>query len=315
MVSKILCDIIYLWPTFLISISSSAISSISNSLLIYLLKPLTNEILILNKIDFFSFLHILLISLTKGTSTFISHFFSGQLNIKIELHFRNKLFKAFLQLPIHFYESYSSKGICSKLFYNVEQISEIMSSTIITIVQDGFLTLGLLTVMFLINWRMSLFVSIFILATTFIVRKVGIYLRRMNYKIQKRMSRAMYIAEMTIKNHNKSVKKYSKNQQSRKFNMVLKNIYEQKRKSLILSGASYQIIQVIGLMITIIGIYMTKNSNQNLPNVGSLISFYASSIMILKPIKNISQAMHKVQKIVAMSKSIFDIIDHSFADD
>ena len=82
-----------------------------------------------------------------------------------------------------------------------EQISEVSSEALTTFVQSCCLVIGLLTVMFIISWQLSLFFLTTIPFVALVVKYTNRRIRRVSHAIQDAMGEVTEIAEESIEGY------------------------------------------------------------------------------------------------------------------
>ncbi len=123
----------------------------------------------------------------RGVANFISHFFMAWVGRNVIQDFRLKIFDRFLVLPVAFFDRSSTGQLLSKVTYNAEQVAMAATEVVSTILQSSCLILGLLGVMFINSWRVTLLYLGMAPLVALIVRQTGRRMRRISQSIQTSM--------------------------------------------------------------------------------------------------------------------------------
>ena len=99
---------------------------------------------------------------------------------------RQRLFAHMQRLPLSFHSRSSTGDLLSRLTGDINMMRDLMASTLLTIVSEGLLLVGFLTVMFLIDWRAALIAA---LAIPVIFRSVLVYSSRIRNATRKQRRR------------------------------------------------------------------------------------------------------------------------------
>ncbi len=313
---RLLWEVHSLWPLLIISVIGSIVYSGCDAYAMYLIKPLLNEGFTPTGGEFLKTIALvfLLLFTLRGVGSFLSSFFMGKLGASVVYRFRKKLFRRFLDLPAHYYDRTSSGKLLSKMLYNVDQVTSATGSAIITVVQDGTFVIGLVIVMVVTSWQLSItvivvapFLAVFI---TWISKKFRHYSRN----TQLAMGSVTHVAEESLINY-KEIRIFGGQQyQLQKFDHNLSYTYRQQIKTLMLDGLSSPIIQFIGAIVIAIILFIVATyglKEGGWLDAGGFVSFFASMMAILKPIKNLTNVNSTIQKAIAATEDIFEILDHT----
>lgn len=317
---RLLWEVRSLWPLLLISVIGSIIYSACDAYAMYLIKPLLNKGFTPTGGEFLKGIALvfLLLFTLRGVGSFLSSFFMGKLGAQVVYRFRKRMFGKFLDLPAHYYDKTSSGKLLSKLLYNVDQVTSATGSAIITVVQDGTFVIGLIIVMVVTSWQLSItvivvapFLAVFI---TWISKKFRHYSRN----TQSAMGSVTHFAEEALINY-KEIRVFGgQRYQLQKFDHNLSYTYRQQIKTLMLDGLSSPIIQFIGAIVIAVILFIVATyglKEGGWLDAGGFVAFFASMMAILKPIKNLTNVNSTIQKAIAATEDIFEILDAKSEED
>ena len=115
--------------------------------------------------------------------------------------FREDIFAHILRLPATYYDRMSTGPLLSKILYDAEQIAQISSDSLTTYVQSLCLVIGMLTVMLVNNWQLSLSFLLVVPFIALIVRLSNRRIRRVSHAVQHSMGDVTEIAEEAIEGY------------------------------------------------------------------------------------------------------------------
>ena len=147
---------------FSIGIIATILESLTDAGFISLVRPIIDQGFIARDLKFIHLLPFIVVAIFcfKGILSFISSYYVNKVGRRVITDFRQLIFNHLLKLPATFYDQQTSGQLLSLLIYNVEQIAEATTFALLTIVQEGFLVIGFLAVMFTNSWQLSsLFLS------------------------------------------------------------------------------------------------------------------------------------------------------------
>ena len=324
---RLLTEVKHLWPLLIIAVIGSIFYSAADSSAIYLIKPLLNKGFsnggITEKsaetLKMIGFILIILFSI-RGIGSFVSSFFMGKLGQKIVLKFRQDIYNRFLDLPASFFDKYSTGKLLSRLLYNVDQVTSAASKAIITVVQDGSFVIGLLIVMFVSSWQLCLVVLLLAPILAIFITWISRKFRSLSRNTQESMGMVTHIAEESLRNFREIRVFNGQEKQKNKFEDHLLYTYSQQIKTMFYDGLFSPIIQVIAacmltVILLIVATFGIGAAGHSWLSAGSFVTFFASSLAILKPIKNLTKVNVTIQKAVAATEDIFFILDYKTEED
>ena len=155
------------WPIFLLGIIATVFESLADAGFASLIKPIIDKGFIARDLKFIKMLPFIVVGifLIKGILGFISSYYVNKVGRRVITDYRQHIFNHLLKLPASFYDQQTSGQLLSLMIYNVEQIAEATTFALLTVVQEGFLVIGFLIVMFSNSWKLSL---LFLIATPLI---------------------------------------------------------------------------------------------------------------------------------------------------
>ena len=250
------------------------------------------------------------LSLIRGITGFLGDYCSGWVGRRIIADMRRQLFDQFLNLPCGYYDRASSGELLSKLLYNTEQVAQAMTEGAVNIIKDGLSMIGLTALMLYENIQLSMIFLIVAPILAVSVRKITQRFRKISSRIQDSMGSVGHVTQEVIEAQ-RIVKVFNgKAYESVKF--AKENEHNQKQQMKLIftnamSGSVIQLIYVSGFAAILYAVSLDSVRQSITP--GSLIAFIAAMAMMQSPIKRFTQAIGIVQKGVAASESIFDMVD------
>lgn len=250
------------------------------------------------------------LSLIRGVTGFLGDYCSGWVGRRIIADMRRQLFDQFLNLPCGYYDRASSGELLSKLLYNTEQVAQAMTEGAVNIVKDGLSMIGLTALMLYENIQLSMIFLVVAPILAVSVRKITQRFRKISSRIQDSMGSVGHVTQEVIEAQ-RIVKVFNgKAYETVKFGKENEHNQKQQMKLIFtnaMSGSVIQLIYVSGFSAILYAVSLDSVRQSITP--GSLIAFIAAMAMMQSPIKRFTQAIGIVQKGVAASESIFEMVD------
>jgi len=302
--------------TFIIKIILAVFFSVlvagSTSATAWLLDPAIEKIFI-NQDQTLIFVIPILIILafsTKGISLYMAKVIMINVAEEVKKKIQIDMLSSFIKADTQQIEDKHSGKYISNLNFDVNQITGMLSNAFLSFFKDGLTLLGLLTVMFLQNWRLSLIAIIMIPVASITAKKLGKRMGKVTTEAQEKSGDLnKYLIDL-FKNH-KIIKIFQRekfeNERSEKF------VNDLKKKSIKIATIFIRatpIMEILtGIMIAILIFYSGKLIMNGQLNINNFFSFLAAMMLAYQPVKSLATINVGVFQGLSAGKRIIPIID------
>ncbi len=223
---------------------------------------------------------------------------------------RQKVFAHIIRLPADFYDEATSGQMLSKILYDVEQVAQVSADALTDFVQNACLVIGLITVMMVINWQLSLMFLLTVPFVGLIVNYTNKRVRRISHKVQKTMSEVTEIAGEAIEGY-KVVRIFGgEHYEIGKFNQATERSRQNDMKVAVSDAVNVSGVQfVIALGIAMIIMASIKLSTVMVITAGSYLAIIAAMLQLIKPMKRLTTLNVTIQRGLAGAESVFNLLD------
>jgi subfamily B ATP-binding cassette protein MsbA len=285
-----------------------AIYAFTQSAFTLLMKPLLDKGILLHDITSMKLipLEVVGLFLLRGIADFLAAYNISWVGRSIIKRIRGETFSQLLLLPSGYYDVSSSGMLVSKLTYNIEQVAEASTNAITVIFRDGLTIIGLLGVMFYQSWVLALIILVLGPVIALLSRYISERFRRYSRRIQDSMGDVTKVAEEVITGQ-RIVKLFGGHKhETERFEQVNENNRYLNTKLMLVNSASSPIIQMIaGLGVSCV--IMVVLGQKVTP--GTFIAFLAAMLLILPPLKHVTDINAPLQRGIAAGQSIFELLD------
>jgi subfamily B ATP-binding cassette protein MsbA len=277
------------------------------------LKPLVDEGLSGENANFMKWapLFIIVAFTVRGIAHFIANYCLAWVGNNVVADLRQKLFEHIMSMPVAFHDQTSTGSLISKITFDTEQVLNSVSKSILVIVQQSAFIIGLLGLMFYYSWQLSL---IFLLITPVIAVIVSVVSKRfgkVSKNIQGAMGEVTTAAEQTFNGHKVVLTFGGQQREFSRFSKINKHNRQQRMKMRATKAASVPIIQVIASFALAFVFYaITSDTLRDSISQGTFVSIITYMIMLLRPLKMLTNVNSEFQQGMAACISIFSILDH-----
>ena len=253
---------------------------------------------------------IIVLFLVRGLANFVAAYCINWVGTRLVTDLRNTMFAKLLALPAAFYERQPSGTLVSKLTFDVTQVTVAATSALTVVFRDMLTIAGLLGYLLWHNWKFTLFALATAPLVVASVRAFGIRLRRSSREVQGAMGNITQVIEEAIGGH-KVVKLFGGQEyENRRFGEEANHVRRHLMKQAVAVAASAPIVQLIAAAALAIVIWFAMGqSGMARLSVGDLAAFVTGMLLLLAPLKRVTDVNEHVQKGLAAAESVFRLID------
>ena len=199
----------------------------------------------------------------------------------------------------------------SNLTYDVTHITNMLSDAVLAIFKDSLTLIGLLTVMFYQNWKLSLIAIIMIPLASSAAKSLGKRVGKVATEAQERSGFLnSYLIEI-FKNH-KLIKIFQKeNYEVKRSNEHLEKLKNKNAKIRTVYVRVSPIMETFtGIMIAILIFYSGKLIIKNEIDINNFFSFLAAMMLAYQPVRSLATVNMAISQGLSASARILPIIDN-----
>jgi subfamily B ATP-binding cassette protein MsbA len=300
------------WLALVIATVGSMMYSGVDAWFVSSLEPLLNKGLIAKN---HSFLHwapfiVMGVFILRGVANFLSNYFITSASRNVIMCLRQDLFAHMQRLPAKYYDNTTTGQVLSVLLYGVDQVANASADVLTSAVQAIFFIIGLIIVMLSISWKLTLMYFIIVPFVTVIMRVASLRIRRLSLSIQDSVGDISHSAEENIEGY-KVVRAFEGQQyEVDKFNKATRTNRQREMKVTIartISSSAVQLVMAAALAVTLY--IATLAISESLLSPGGFVSLVAAMLMLLKPLKDLTQVQNKLYRGLAGAQSVFELLD------
>lgn len=299
----------YKWFVLSGLIAVVALSGI-DALFAYLIAPIINKGFVQRDSHFIHYLPlvVLLLFLLRGVFEYVSTYQLSKSTKYLLADMRKKVFHQMLHLPIDYYRAHSSGSMISLLIYNVDQLSNATTTTVLIAVREFALLVGLVFVMFFLNWQLSSLLFVILPLVAILFRVSSRKIRKIGHLTQALMGQVTQTAQEAI--HNIEVLKlYTASQyEQKRFDASIDAAKSQDLKAVKTNSLSSGVIQILFSLVLATILYVAMLPSMHL-TAGTFAAIIGALIQLLRPIRRLTSLNNSVQIGLAGAKSVFTFLD------
>ena len=255
-------------------------------------------------------LAIIIAFITKGSSLYLARKIMIIVSTEVTKDIQVDMAKSIIHYDTQYLESKHSGKFVSNLTYDISLITNMVSTGILNLMKDSFTLIGLLTVMFYQNWKLSLMAILMIPLATIASKSLGKRMSKVTTQAQEKSGILLsYLSEL-FKNY-KLIKIYQKEkfelERADKFINSFKNTVQ---KIQIVFTRSTPIMETLtGIMIAALIYYSAILVRQGTLEINNFFSFLAAMMLAYQPVRSLATLNISLQSGLSAAKRVLPVID------
>ena len=304
--SKKYLDKIVLSAFFSILVASST------SAIAWLLDPAIKKLFIEKDQSLIIFIPLMIIIAftTKGLSLYFAKATMIGVGEEIKKRLQYDMINTLIGTDTQIIDKKHSGKFISNLTYDVTHITNLLSNAILTLFKDSLTLIGLLTVMFLQNWKLALISIVMIPVASISAKTLGKRINKVSTEAQEKSGfLTTYLVEL-FKNH-KLIKIFQKEiYEKDRADKHLTQLKEKNQKIQTVFVRMSPIMETLtGIMIAVLIFYSGKLMSQGEVDINNFFSFLAAMMLAYQPVRALSTLNMVLNQGLSAASRILPIID------
>ncbi|MBM3385122.1 MAG: lipid A export permease/ATP-binding protein MsbA, partial [Betaproteobacteria bacterium] len=246
----------------------------------------------------------------RGILSFASSYCLAWVAHRVVLDLRAEMFSRLVRFPAKYFDDHSSGAVLSKVAYDVTGVAAAATGVLTVVVKDSIAVIGLLAWLLWLDWKLTLIALAVGPPIALFVRLLSSRLRSMTSEAQRATGELVHVLEETIECH-KVIKVYGgQAYEARRFeraNQRLRGFHMRYTVSASLTTPVTHILAAAALAI-IVYIALGEAASSRV-SVGEFASFITAMLMLLSPLKRLTEVNAPLQRGLAAAESVFGLID------
>jgi len=285
----------------------------STSAVAYLLDPAIKQLFIEQKKNLILIIPglIVLAFAIKAASLYIAKVIMIGVAVDVTRDIQYDVFSSILNADTKLIENKHSGQFISNISNDVGMITNLVSTGILNLFKDSLTLIGLLSVMFYQNWKLSLFAIIMIPIASFAAKSLGKRIGKVtNQQMKKAGTLNSYLMEI-LKNHKLAKIFQREKYEQERANKMIEDLKETAQKISVVFIRPSPIMEVLtGIMIAILIYISAILISKNELEVSNFFSFLAAMMLAYQPVRSLATLNIAIQQGIAGAKSVLPLIDH-----
>ncbi len=296
----------------IIAILFSILVAGSTSAIAYLLDPAIEKIFINQDPTLMYIIPFIIVIafFTKGISLYLAKVIMIRVSQELKADVQKDMMKSLISTDTKFIDGIHTGKFISNLTLDVTLLVNLVSTALLNIFKDTLSLIGLMTVMFFQNWKLSLVAIIMIPLATVVARTLG---KRITKATRETMDTSALFTKRLVeifKNH-----RIIKSFQTEKFehnrsSADIKNLKEKAIKMTEIFTRNTPIMETLtGIMIAALIFYSGTLIKNDELEINNFFSFLAAMMLAYQPVRSLAGLNISINQGISAAKRVLPIID------
>ena len=254
---------------------------------------------------------VVILFFLKNISNYFALFFSTLIRNGVIMNLKKSIYNKIIILPLKYFSKNKKGDLISRMTSDVSELQNSFLSIIEIFIRDPLTIFFTLGAMFIISFKLTIFVILFIPFSGFIISFIGKSLKRKSLLVQKEQAELTSITEETI-NGIKIIKSFlAESFFKSKFDHTNIRFLNFSNKLINRQNIAAPLSEFLGILV--IGVLLWYGGKLVLIEMelkpAAFITYMGLAYGVLTPAKSISKAFYSLKKGNAAAERVFEIID------
>ena len=306
------------WPYFsasragwALAIGSTIVASATEPFVPALLKPLLDRGFQQDTFQLWLVPFTLMLLFTiRGLSGFLAQFALAKVTNDGLLQLRKAMFGKLLSARLTLFSDHSSSAIANTVVYEVFNGSSMLVNSIMKLARDVLTLLALIGYLIYLNWKLTLIVAFLFPAVAVVIQVLSKRLYRLTKESQIATDNLAYVVEENVMAHRDVRLHGAQASQASRFDLLSHSLRRLSMKSTAAYAGMSAITQVLAAaaLAAVISIAIVQSA-ENTTTVGGFVAFVTAMLLLIAPIKSLSDAATPITRGLAALERGLELMD------
>ena len=307
-----------IWPYFsrspsawAIAIGATVVASATEPLIPALLQPLLDKGFRKGGIDIWVVpVSLMLLFGVRGFAGFLAQIALAKVTNQGLLALRQAMFKKLLTARLDLFSSQSASTLANTVVYEVQNGSTMLVNAVMGLTRDTLTLLALSGYLLYLNWRLTLIVTLLIPAIAWVMRVLSSRLYRLTKASQAATDSLAYVVEENVLAHRDVRLHGAQDGQALRFAGLSDALRRLSMKSIAASAAMTPATQMLAAaaLSAVISVALLQSASDD-TSVGSFVAFVTAMLMLVAPIKHLSEVASPITRGLAALERGLDLME------
>ena len=306
------------WPYFshsrgawAVAIAATFAASATEPFIPALLKPLLDRGFQKDSLELWMVpVALMLLFTVRGLSGFVAQYALAQVTNDGLQALRKAMFNKLLTARLSLFTEQTSSAISNTVVYEVYNGSVILNNALMKLARDVLTLLALIAYLVFLNWKLMLVVSLLFPAVALVIQLLTRRLYRLTKESQTATDKLAYVVEENVLACRDIRLHGAQANQAVRFDALSRSLRRLSMKSTVAYASMSAINQVLAAIAlsAVISIALLQGS-ENTTTVGGFVAFVTAMLLLIAPIKGLSDGATPITRGLAALERGLDLMD------
>ena len=275
------------------------------------LKPLLDRGFTKGRLDLW-IIPVTLIALfgVRGLAGFVAELAVTRVTSKGLMQLRQAMFSKVLDAKFGLFADQTSSELANTVVYEVNNGSTLLVNSLMALVRDTVTMIALVGYLLYLNWQLTTIVAIMLPAVAYIMVKLSKKLYGLSKASQKATDDLAYVVEENVLAHRDIRLHAAQSAQADRFKGISDTLRKLSMKTTAASAAMKPLTQMIAAIAlsAIITVALVQSAD-GATSVGEFTAFVTGMLLLVAPIKHLSEIANPITRGLASLERGFDLLD------
>jgi subfamily B ATP-binding cassette protein MsbA len=224
---------------------------------------------------------------------------------------RESMFDKLLSARFSLFTEQTSSTIANTVVYEVQNGSTLLVNAVMRLARDLLSMLALVGYLLYLNWKLTLVVALIFPAVIAVVRILSKRLYRLTKESQKATDDLAYVVEENVLAHRDIRLHAAQKIQSTRFHLLSLSLRHLSIKSTVAHAGMSALTQLLAAVAlsAVVSIALLQSAD-GATTVGSFVAFVTAMLLLIAPIKSLSDAATPITRGIAALERGLNLLDH-----
>ncbi len=257
-------------------------------------------------------LAIITLFVIRGAAGFVAQYGLAWTANRAVLQIREAMFSRLLDAAPALFGERSASSLTNTVVYEVHHGTTLLVASLLTLVKDSLTLVALLAYLLWLNWQLTLFVGLLFPAVALVMRTLGKRLHRITVEGQAATDELAYVVEENVLAWRIVRLHAAAATQQARFHLQGDRLRRLTLKSVVASATMTPVTQVMAAcaLSSVIAIALWQSGSTG-STVGGFVAFVTAMLMLVAPVKHLSDVMAPITRGLAAVERGLDLIDQA----
>jgi subfamily B ATP-binding cassette protein MsbA len=248
----------------------------------------------------------------RGVAGFVAQYSLAFMANQAMVALRGKLFNRLLDAPMTMFAQTSASTLSNTVVYEVQTGTTLLVNAMLSLIKDSLTLVALMGYLLYINWKLTLIVLVIFPGVALVMKVLSRRLHRITQASQQATDRLAYVVEENVLAHRVVRLHDAQQAQGERFDRLNRELRRLAMKSTVASSAMTPLTQLLAAaaLSAVICTALWQSSTSGI-TVGGFASFVTAMLMLIAPIKHLSESAAPITRGLAAVERGLDLIDNT----